>query len=356
MSDTGRVTLLAKVSVAVVMGVAGLTLCGCAQVKPAKDYARAADLIRRRVPTTQVYNPEQPQLTFPDISKGLSLDQALQRAMLANRDLQAAFGDIGVGQADLVQSALWKNPTFSLSGMLPEGGGLTRLNLGWAQDIVDLWQVPVRKKIARNALDEAIYRVVNGAVATATATKQAYHNLQSYRQALRIAQDNIEIARRSDEIAAARYNAGQAGKADADLARASLLQARLLVIDIQRQIRVAENDLALLLGLNHWPDVEVPLDPLTSPPPAPTEAAAIRVALSERLDLQAEQRAVLATRQRIREEWLKVFPSVEAEFRAGTARTACDSRPEGCLRYAGRLGQERRSYGPGPADPRRSSA
>lgn len=288
-----------------------MVIAGCARVRPQADYARTADLVRLRVPTTQVYDPQQVPISLPDITSGLTLDQALQRAMLANRDLQATFGDIGVARADLVQSALWKNPTLAFSGMFPEGGGRSRLTLGLAEDIADLWQIPIRKKIAQDALDETIFKVVSQAVDVATSTKQAYHRLQSLRQALQIANDNIEIAQRSDEVARARFSAGQAGKTDVDLARASLLQARLALIDIARQTRVAEDELALLLGLDHWPDTSIVLDPLPTLPPPPDESAAVQVALTERLDLQAQRRAVEAARRRVRQEWLRIFPSIE---------------------------------------------
>lgn len=298
----------------VVLGASLLAIMGCAKVRPQADYARTAHLIRLRVPATQVYAADSASVLPPDIGEALTLDQALQRAMMANRDLQAVFGDIGVARADLVQTALWKNPTLALSGMLPEGGGRTKLTLGLAQDIVDLWQIPVRKKIAQANLDEAIFKVVNQAVDLAASTKQAYHRLQSARRAEQIARDNIEIAQRSDEAAQARYAAGQVGKTDVDLARTSLLQARLTLIEIIRQTRVAQNELALLMGLDQWPDALVALDPLPGAPPSPSEADAVRVALAERLDLQAQRRAVQAARQRVREEWLKIFPTIELGF------------------------------------------
>ena len=83
---------LSGVGVALFLVAAG----GCAQVHPQADYGRAAEQIRRHVPTSQVYSPSEAAMPLPDIRKGLTLNQALQMAMLANRDLQVSFADIGV--------------------------------------------------------------------------------------------------------------------------------------------------------------------------------------------------------------------------------------------------------------------
>lgn len=304
--------MLRKVFAAVAACESIFLLIGC--VRPQADYIRAADLVRERVPATQIYNPNPKVVSVPEVTQRLTVDQAVQRALLANRDLQVAFADIGVARADLVQSALLKNPTLAFSARFPSGGGRSDVPLDLAEDIADLWQIPIRHEIARNALDETVFKVVEQVVDTAVSTKQAYHRLQTLRQALQIARDNVQIAQRSDDAALARFQAGQTGKTDADLARTSLLQARFALIDIQRQIRVAQDDLALLLAMDRWPDTGVILDPLPAPRTAPEETAAVQIALSQRLDLQAQAKAVQAAHRRVTEEWLRIFPSFETGF------------------------------------------
>lgn len=298
-----------------VAGLALLAASGCGRVRPQADYTKAGDLIRQRVPTTQVYSPSDEPSPLVDIADRLTLDQALQRAMLANRELQASFAEIGVARADLVQSQLLKNPTLSLVAMFPEGGGRSKIDLGIGQDIADLWQIPVRKRIAQAELDQAILRIVGQAVELASTVKQAYHRVQYGRESLAIAQANIEIAQRSEDAALARFRAGQVGKIDVDLARALALQARLATIDIERVVRVAQADLAVAMGLSHWPGAEVALEPLPGGmPPVVAMEAAVSAALTERTDLEAQQRMVRAARNQVRQEWRKVFPSVELGF------------------------------------------
>ena len=42
----------------------------------------------------------------------LTVDGAIQVALLNNRDLQALYAELGVAQADLVQAGLLRNPVF----------------------------------------------------------------------------------------------------------------------------------------------------------------------------------------------------------------------------------------------------
>ena len=47
------------------------------------------------------------------LAQPLSMDDAVQLALLNNRGLQAAFFELGIGEADLVQAGRLPNPGFS---------------------------------------------------------------------------------------------------------------------------------------------------------------------------------------------------------------------------------------------------
>ena len=53
----------------------------------------------------------------------LVADEAVQIALLNNRELQALYSDFGVAQADLVQAGLLNNPIFDAAIMFPNAGG-----------------------------------------------------------------------------------------------------------------------------------------------------------------------------------------------------------------------------------------
>ena len=57
------------------------------------------------------------------LNRPLTADDAVQIALLNNRDLQATYSDLGVAQADLVQAGLFSNPIFDAAVMFPLSGG-----------------------------------------------------------------------------------------------------------------------------------------------------------------------------------------------------------------------------------------
>ena len=68
------------------------------------------------------------------IAEPLSSEAAVQVALLNNRDLQAAYNDLGISEADYVQQSLPKNP--SLSFMLYGGTGVTNFEFRLIESIL----------------------------------------------------------------------------------------------------------------------------------------------------------------------------------------------------------------------------
>ena len=178
-----------------------LALVGCAQVKPQADFAQARQLFTQSTGLADIYDPDQPLLTPEELeavlADGLTLQEALRVALLNNRKLHAEFMSIGVAKADWVQSGLFSNPTFAFSAQFPEGGGRSNIQASFAQNIMELWQIPRRKNVAQAALDEAIMRIAHRAAALAVETRSAYLSAVAARELSRIAKQNLELATKS---------------------------------------------------------------------------------------------------------------------------------------------------------------
>jgi len=54
------------------------------------------------------------------LKKPLTVNSAVQIALLNNRELLATFEDVGVSAADLREAGLWKNPSIDLSVRFPD--------------------------------------------------------------------------------------------------------------------------------------------------------------------------------------------------------------------------------------------
>ena len=98
------------------------------------------------------------------LNRKLTDDDAVQIALLNNRELQAVYSDLGVAQADLVQAGLLSNPIFDAAVMFPTSGrSRPDLELSAAMNFLNIFYIPLRKRVAAARFDETKTRVT-GAV------------------------------------------------------------------------------------------------------------------------------------------------------------------------------------------------
>ena len=85
----------------------------------------------------------------------LTADEAVQIALLNNRELQAVYSDLGIAQADLVQAGVLSNPIFEASVLFPaSAGGRPDLELGAALNFLNIFYIPLRKRVAAARFEE----------------------------------------------------------------------------------------------------------------------------------------------------------------------------------------------------------
>src|SRR6266481_9040636 len=77
----------------------------------------------------------------------LTVDSAVQVALLSNRGLQAAYNELALAEADLIGESLPPNPTFSISRI--SGNGALEIERQVVGDILALATLPFRSEIAR---------------------------------------------------------------------------------------------------------------------------------------------------------------------------------------------------------------
>jgi len=298
-----------------VLGLACLAIPACVTVDARPDYARAGRLVHERLGVESVYDPTADVCAEEKVgallADGLTIDEAIAVALLNNRAFQAAFEEIGVSRAELVQSGLLSNPTLGLGLRFPEGGGRSNLSLALAQQLVDLWQIPVRKRIAQSQLEHTIRSVASQAVALASDTQVRYWQLLALQRAEALAREDVELARQSVELARDRFNAGEAGKLDVNLARAASLETQQRLITLRGELHGAQADLARVLGLSRREQSWELSDELPEAAAGAFDEDALWCeALAQRLDAQAAAMQVRAAEAEIRAQILDIFPDV----------------------------------------------
>jgi len=106
------------------------------------------------------------------LARPLSVDAAVQVALLNNRDLQAAYNALGMAEARRVRASLPENPTFSLSKI--SGGGAFEIERSVAISVLSLATLPLRADIATDRFHQAQLRAASETMSVANETRRAW--------------------------------------------------------------------------------------------------------------------------------------------------------------------------------------
>ncbi|MBU0719180.1 MAG: TolC family protein [Planctomycetes bacterium] len=307
----------------------GASLTGCATVDPRPDYARLSQQVTEATGQERVYQPEDddliPSLVDELLNEGITASEAAQICLLNNPTLQAALMNIGMARADVVQSGLLSNPSLGIALRLPAGGGLATLESGLAQNIADLWQIPVRKRVAQRSLDRTILQTARQAANLAMDAKVAYFKAIGADEQHRIAQENLTIAHSLLEMTLARQEAGAANELDVNLSRSLALEAELSAGSARLEAAEARRTLAKLLGVTTDGDELALLDKLPEVPPRSFDVERlIDIASAQRLDIRAARQALSLAEAGLREQYRRFLSAVELGVeleRGGRARS-----------------------------------
>jgi cobalt-zinc-cadmium efflux system outer membrane protein len=295
----------------------GLGGAGCAQVNPAPDFEQVRARVRNATGHSNVYRPDENALVEERVrvlrEEGLTRDEAVQVCLLNNPRFQAAAMAVGMARADLVQSGLLSNPTLGVSMRLPSGGGLANLDVGLAQNIAELWQLPARQNAAQAELDAAILELAHTAAHLATQTQAAYFAAIGADALHAVAVENCDVVRLATEAARMRRETGAGSDLDVNLAQAQLLDAELAVALARLAAADARRELAVQLGITDDARTLVLVDPLPERP-APLSDGEVLVARARahRLDLRAAEHESKRAAAQYALEMRRVLPTVEA--------------------------------------------
>lgn len=280
-------------------------LTGCASVDLRAGFPEVSAVVEERAATKIVWNRgneldnEAAEKLRALLQKKLAADDAVQIAMLNNRDLQAIYTDLGVAQADLVQAGLFRNPILDAAVLFPLSGVRPDLQLSVVISFLDALYVPLRKRVAAARFEEAKLRVTGAVLDLAAQVRRAFHEHQANEQMLELRQTIVQALTASWEVSRRLHEAGNItdldqarDRAAAEVSRLALRSAEIVV----RQSREHLNDLMGTWGEQTGWEIEGRLPDIPAEP-VPVNGLE-RVALSRSIDLsQARQRIITAGQQ-----------------------------------------------------------
>ena len=230
----------------------------------------------------------------------LTVDDAAQIALLNNRELQAIYSDLGVAQADLVQAGLLSNPIFDASIKWPiPGGGRPDLELAAVMNFLDIFYLPLRRRVATARFEEAKTRIGGLVLDFAVRVRTAFYVHQANEQMLELRRTIVQTLTGSFDVARRLHEAGNITDLDFARERALLEGGKLALRSVEVAVRRSREDLNILMGLWGKQTAWQTDQRLPEIPQQPIQTEDIeRVALSRSVDLlHARQRLVSAGEQ-----------------------------------------------------------
>ena len=280
--------------------LAGLALAGCATFSKdggldavsALTIERTGHAVQRQAPA------DDSMATRPAVAallaEPLTPDSAMRIALANNQGLQAAFAELGVAEADLVQAGRLRNPGVSFGRL--RGGAEIEIDRSIMFDFIGLLTLPLRTDIESRRFEQAKLQAASQAVQLASDTRKAYFNAVAALQAVDYAKQVAAAAEAGAELAKRMNKAGNWSRLDQAREQAFQADATAQLARTRHQATAAREQLSRLLGVSGADlDYRLP-ERLPDLPGTPVDAAGIESrALSQRLDIQMARRNAEAT-------------------------------------------------------------
>ncbi|MCA1364416.1 TolC family protein [Bradyrhizobium sp. IC3069] len=271
--------------------LAALGLSGCAAFSPDSGMSAVSDLTSQAINKDVAFVRSAEGAAAVDarvrqlLSRTLSVDTAVQIALLNNKGLQAAYNELALAETELVEQSLPANPVFAISRIT--GNGASEIERQVVGDILALATLPFRSEIARERFRGAQLRAALATLRLASDVRRAYVRAVAANEMVGLLTDAKATAESTAQLALKLGETGSLNKLDQAREQVFYAETTADLATARQMAASARERLARQMGL--WDDgldFRLPnqLPPLPRRPLAlPTIEAD---AVAHRLDLQ----------------------------------------------------------------------
>lgn len=246
---------MSGLSRAVVVALVGLLAAGCAKFTDDGGMAPVTDGVRREIgrDAVKLSSPEDMRRARERVqallAEPLSEEAAVQIALLNNRGLQAAYNDLGISEADYVQTSQPPNPAIVLNRTFGTGS-FVEFGFQLVGNLLAFATLPAKTEIAKREFEEARYRAVATTLSLTIDVRRAYVRALAAQQRLALLDQARQTADASAQLMKQLGETGAANKLDQ--ARVSAFYADLSVQVAQARLAVTTSREALTRILGLW--------------------------------------------------------------------------------------------------------
>jgi len=215
----------------------------------------------------------------------LTVDATVQIALLNNRGLQAAYNELALAEANMVQESLPPNPTFSIFRIA--GGGALEAERQVVGNILALSTLPFRSEIARQRFQQAQLRAAEETLRLAAEVRRTYFRAVAANELVGLLTDAQSTAESTAQLALKLGQTGALNKLDQAREQVFYAETTADLAALRQDATSSRERLIRLLGL--WDgDIGIRLpQKLPVMPRRPLSLPGIEVdAVEHRIDLQ----------------------------------------------------------------------
>jgi outer membrane protein TolC len=219
------------------------------------------------------------------LARPLTVDAAVQVALLNNKGLQAAYNELALAETELVGQSLPPNPVFSISRIA--GDGASEIERQVVGDILALATLPFRSDIARDRFRQAQLKAALETLRLAADVRRAYVRSLAGNEMVGLLGDAKSTAEATAQLAGRLGETGSINKLDQAREQVFYAETTAELATARQEAATSRERLVRLMGL--WGDdlgFKIP-DRLPPLPRSPSALPAIEAdAVGHRIDLQ----------------------------------------------------------------------
>ena len=237
---------------AVTLPLLAMTVSACATMPTGQDQAAITGLLQDRKALT-VRQSDDGLASL--MAKPMTLDSALQMAIVKSPNLALIYGQLGLDQADVLETIEIANPRLGLSS-LSAGGGKAEVQ-SLTLPVADLILLPARLKLAKQARARARYQLASALLDVQLDVEAAWYKAVAAEQATLMRNAVASALQTSADLAERYFNAGNITELDLSHEQAAASQAHIAAQQAAVSAKAARATLDGLIGLDpkdlDWP-------------------------------------------------------------------------------------------------------
>lgn len=222
------------------------------------------------------------------LNEPLTVENAVQLALLNNPELKGYFHSIGVSQSELLEACLISNPIFEATTRYPnESSRYWNTELNLAVFLLDFFLRPLKMRVGRLEVQEAELAYAQQALSLIYQIQEAYYNVSALESSVKLYSEVVHHKELMVEVAEKQFKAGNINELAVAEHKAVLERAK---IDHLHMISSKQESIEYLVQLMGLPcfKVEIATDNAISITQL-NKNKVEHLALSNRIDLMKQE-------------------------------------------------------------------